>query len=109
VIWNHKLLHALTKIRGNYLPQKKIKKITHWFTKSTIYREKTLSAHTDNAKHAVNNQRKWRTSKQLTRKTAMWIASIDAYRGIEKFERRLRRFEETNIQEKNSKIKLFVQ
>jgi hypothetical protein len=29
VIWNHKLLHALTKIRGNYLPQKKIKKITH--------------------------------------------------------------------------------
>jgi hypothetical protein len=29
VIWNHKLLHVLTKIRGNYLPQKKIKKITH--------------------------------------------------------------------------------
>jgi hypothetical protein len=28
-IWNHKLLHVLTKIRGNYLLQKKIKKITH--------------------------------------------------------------------------------
>jgi hypothetical protein len=26
VIWNHKLLHVLTKIRGNYLPQKKNKK-----------------------------------------------------------------------------------
>jgi hypothetical protein len=82
VIWRHKLLQLLNKIRSNSLTQKKCKKITHWFTKCTLCWENTVSADTDNQ----NNHLRWRTSKQLTRETARWIASMTFYIWSGKFE-----------------------